>query len=99
MKASPLNPQDFQVFFKAHAEAVRNFIYYKCGNLPQAEDIMQEAFLRLWRDRDKVDPAKAKSYVFTVSNNLFLDAVRHSKVKQKFEARPARQVYSSSVAE
>lgn len=60
---------------------------YKLGNLGQAEDLAQEAFLRLWQACGKVAPAKAKSYLFTVANNLFLDEVKHRKVVFKFQQR------------
>jgi len=60
------------------------FIYSKCLQQQLAEDIAQESFLRLWSKRDEVIPEKAKSFLFTVSNNLFLDHVRHHKVIQKY---------------
>lgn len=81
---------EFRKCFEQYAEQVRNFIYYKSGNLALAEDIMQEAFLRLWKGREKVDPEKAKSYVFAVANNLFLDSARHQQVVLKYQNHPTR---------
>lgn len=66
--------------FLLHAESLRNFLYYKTGNQEWAEDIMQEAFMELWKSRQKVNPEKARSFLFSVANNRFLDAVRHQKV-------------------
>ncbi len=87
---------EFRKCFEQYAEQVRNFIYYKCGNVQLAEDIMQEAFLRLWKGREKVDPEKAKSYVFTVANNLFLDNARHQQVVLKYQAMPTRDTDKES---
>lgn len=70
-----------------HAEGLRNFLYYKSGNLPQAEDLVQDAFGKLWENCEKVKPEKAKSFLFTVANNLFLNQVEHRKVVLKFENR------------
>ena len=81
----------FKQAFDDHARQVRNFIYYKCGDVDQAEDIMQEAFLRLWQQREKIDPARVKAFLFTVANNLFLDAARREKVALKFQQQPQRQ--------
>lgn len=74
-----------QVFF-SESEKLRNFIYYKCGNNEQSRDLVQEAFSKLWENCKKVPPEKAKSYLFTVANNLFLNQVARKKVKLRFES-------------
>ena len=33
----------FSTFFKSHAKALRNYLFYKFGNEDQAEDITQDA--------------------------------------------------------
>ena len=68
-----------------HSEYLRNFLFYKSGNMGLSEDLVQEAFVKLWENCTKVSVAKAKSYLFTVANNLFLNSVSHQKVKLKFE--------------
>jgi RNA polymerase sigma-70 factor (ECF subfamily) len=68
-----------------HAEQLRNFLYYKCGDLSRAEDLTQEAFVRLWDNCSKVKVGKAKSFLFTVANNLFLNEAKHQKVVLKFQ--------------
>jgi len=78
----------YQSIFYAHAEKLRNFIFYKSGNMALAEDLVQEAFGKLWENCAKVEEEKAKSYLFTVANNLFLNKVAHQKVVLKFEGEP-----------
>lgn len=77
----------FKSIFLEQAERVRNFMYYKSGKLDVAEDLVQEAFGKLWENCAKVVYSKAKSYLFTVANNLFLNQVAHQKVVLKFEKR------------
>ncbi len=77
----------FQSIFVSQAEGLRNFLYYKTGNLQQAEDLMQDAFAKLWENCAKVSFDKAKSFLFTVANNKFLNQVQHQKVVLKFEQR------------
>ena len=77
--------KNFQALYESFAKDVRNFMYYKCGNLEQAEDLTQQTFLKLWTNCKKVIYEKAKSYLFTVANNDFLKQVAHQKVKLKFQ--------------
>lgn len=75
----------FQQVFTEQSEGLRNFLYYRCGQLPQAEDWVQESFVRLWENCAKVPVAKAKSFLYTVANNLFLNEVKHQKVVLTFQ--------------
>ncbi len=70
----------FSGFFKSHAKALRNYLYYKFGNEDQAEDVTQEAFIKLWQNCADVPVEKAKSYVYTIANNASLNVIAHQKV-------------------
>lgn len=79
-----------QVFNEVHSNQVvslRNFLFYKSGDLEKAKDLAQEAFVRLWNNCRKVSLDKVKSYLFTTANRLFLDDVDHQKVVLKFQQR------------
>lgn len=88
--------QVFQQLFFAYATRIRNFLYYKSGDLQLSEDLTQEAFLRLWKHCETVSYPKARSFLFTVANNLFLDVVKHKKVVQQFQLlpKPKEQVHT-----
>lgn len=73
-----------QTYFD-YSEYLRNFLFYKSGNMGLSEDLVQESFVKLWENCAKVQLDKAKSYLFTVANNLFLNTVEHQKVKLKFQ--------------
>ncbi len=81
----------YKELFFAHARQVRNYLYYKGADSAEAEDLMQEAYLRLWRDCQKVPAEKAKAFLFRVANNLFLDAKKHEQVVLKFQNRQVSQ--------
>jgi RNA polymerase sigma-70 factor (family 1) len=74
----------FEHFYLEVFPQVRTFLFSKCQDYEIAEDITQEAFIRLWHHRTKIDILKARSFTFTVANNLFLDHVRHQKVVNTF---------------
>lgn len=70
----------FNTFYLEHIQAVNNFAYYKCGDNAAALDFVQDAFSKIWENCAKIDFEKAKTYLFTTVNNLFLNTVRHQKV-------------------
>lgn len=74
----------FSSIFKAHSKTVFNYIYYKFGNAEKANDAVQEAFVKLWENCAKVSPEKAKSFVYTVANNLYLNVIKAEKVRLKY---------------
>ncbi|SHJ80691.1 RNA polymerase sigma factor [Pseudozobellia thermophila] len=76
--------QVFSTIFNANSKTVFNYIYYKFGNEEKAYDAVQEAFVKLWENCGKVSPAKAKSFVYTVANNLYLNVIKAEKVRLKY---------------
>ena len=78
---------NFKGLFYSFSEQLRNFVYYKSGNMAQAEDLVQDAFSKLWVNCAKVHPEKARAYLYRVANNLFLNQVDHQKVVLRFEKR------------
>lgn len=70
----------FNAFYLKHIQAVSNFAFYKCGDKDASLDFVQDAFSKIWQNCAKIETAKAKTYLFTTVNNLFLNSVRHTKV-------------------
>ena len=71
----------YERFFKSQSKALRNYLCAKFGSVDLAEDLMQDAFIKLWNNCAKVSPDKAKSYVYTVATNLGISQKRHEQVK------------------
>lgn len=76
--------QVFSALFEANSKTVFNYIYYKFGNEEKAYDAVQEAFVKLWENCQKVSPEKARAYVYTVANNLYLNVIKAEKVRLKY---------------
>ena len=74
----------FSIIFKTNSKTVFSYIYYKFGNEEKAHDAVQEAFVKLWENCAKVPPEKAKSFVYTVANNLYLNVIKAEKVRLKY---------------
>lgn len=75
----------FSKAFKDYATDLHDFLYYKFGSHINPQDKVQEAFVKLWQKCKDVKPSKAKSFLFTVANNLTLNDIAHQKVVLKFQ--------------
>ncbi|MGB6152439.1 MAG: sigma-70 family RNA polymerase sigma factor [Pricia sp.] len=87
--------QVFDTVFKAHSKTIFNYIYYKFGNEEKAYDAVQEAFLKLWENCAKVAPERAKSYVYTVANNLYLNVIKAEKVRLKYADKSLKTTHEN----
>ena len=73
----------YNQIFRTHYEVVTRYIYYKCGDLQQAEDIVQNVFVKLWKLCATVSFSKVKAYLYRAANNSFLNEKEHEKIVLK----------------
>ena len=74
----------------AFAEIVERFqhrlvavMHHLVGTKEESEDLAQEVFLRVYRTRHKYTPkAKFSTWLFTIANNLALNAIRDKRRRQ-----------------
>jgi len=86
----------FSKVYNDNIEAVRNFVYYKNGDLDKAEDIAQESFVKTWQKCAEVSFEKVRGFLFTVANRLFLNDIRSNKVRLKCESDAPKNVNTES---
>lgn len=79
-----INQAEFDVIFRRWYNPVRNFLYYKTGDVQAAQDIAQETFLKIWEKRETIKTETVKQLLFTIANNLFLNKLEHQKVAFNF---------------
>lgn len=66
------------------ADGIFRFILKNLGDEESSNDIVQEAFLRLWDKRRNVEFEKAKTYLFTSAYHIMIDMIRKEKNKKKY---------------
>lgn len=81
----------YEWIYTTHSETLRNFIYYKCGDAQQAEDIVQNAFIKLWKHCSSVTVNRAKGFLYKVARNEFLNEVSHKKVVLQHQVHLAKE--------
>lgn len=65
-----------------HAEAVRRFARHLSGDTSQADDLTQEAFVRLWTTSSPIRTETVRAYLFTIVRNLHRRAHRRGRVME-----------------
>lgn len=72
-------------FFRASYEHYVRFAYRYVKSKDQACDLVQEAFVKLWKNREQLDPSRSlRSYMYTIVRNLCLNHIRDHK--NRFES-------------
>jgi RNA polymerase sigma-70 factor (family 1) len=79
-----INQIEFDQIYMDWYYPVRNFIYYKTGDMQVAEDIVQDTFLKVWVKREDIKIETVKSLLYKIAGNLFLNMIEHNKVSFKF---------------
>jgi RNA polymerase sigma-70 factor (ECF subfamily) len=79
----------FEVIFDRHSGPAFSLAYRMCARRAMAEDIVQEAFLSLWRSGARYDPARGsvRSWVLSAVHHRAIDAFRRDASKQSQDVR------------
>jgi RNA polymerase sigma-70 factor (ECF subfamily) len=91
---------DESAFARLHAETARplwSYLYRVVGDASQAEDLVQETFLRVLRAKSgPLDDDERRAYVFRIAGNLAIDAFRRRKRDTDLAAAVEREAARES---
>ena len=62
-----------------HSDRVFRLAYRLTGNRPDAEDLTQEVFVRVFRSLDTYTPGTFEGWLHRITTNLFLDGARRKQ--------------------
>ena len=79
------DPRAFEVVFDRHGDAAFSLAYRMVGNRGGAEDVVQEAFISIWRSRQRYDSDRGsvRSWVLGIVHNRTIDALRRNVVHDR----------------
>jgi RNA polymerase sigma-70 factor (ECF subfamily) len=78
--------------YKRHADASRALARRLAHEPALAEEVVQEVFLRLWRQADRYEPSRGslRSYLLAHTHGRALDVVRSESARRRREEREAQ---------
>ncbi|MBR4730680.1 MAG: RNA polymerase sigma factor [Prevotella sp.] len=76
-----MDAREFKQRFMPRYKVLYRVAYHLTGNAQDAEDLLQDMYLKLWQKRDDLpDEAMKEAYLVTMMKNLFVDQRRHKRI-------------------
>src|SRR5215469_3240067 len=76
----PTDESAFAALVEQHRRALHVHCYRMLGSFEEAEDAVQETFLRAWRARDSFEGGELLgAWLYRIATNTCLDAIRRSR--------------------
>ncbi len=70
----------FRVVYNLHVDALYSFVLRFVKSPPLADDIVQESFIRIWVNRESIDPSGSfKGYLYKIARNLVLNLLARTR--------------------
>jgi RNA polymerase sigma-70 factor (family 1) len=74
----------FRELYDRHSRQVAAFVFHLTHSAVDAEDILQDTFLKLWTNREQLPPiVHPGNYIFIIARNKTLDHLRKIAQQQK----------------
>lgn len=81
-----MDRRTFEQLLNEHRDSVYGTARYLVRSTEDAEDVVQETFIRLWRAGDAVEIESVRAWLLRVCRNLCLDTLRRRKVRDRARA-------------
>jgi len=69
--------------YDRHHQELYAYAYWQLRDPSESEDMVQEAFLRLFRRRSAAPPTSVRAFLYAVVRNLILDALRNASARRR----------------
>ncbi len=82
------NYEAFDSLVQRYKSPIYTLCLYLTRNVQNAEDLVQETFIRLYKNLHTIEPkAQFKTFIFSIARNLALNQIRNERRKRNFLTR------------
>jgi RNA polymerase sigma-70 factor (ECF subfamily) len=78
-----MDNRGFEEAVGLHKDRVHSYATMMLKNTAEAQDVAQEALVRLWQHKTSVDEAGARSWLMRTTHNLCIDRLRKRRVRSE----------------
>ncbi|PKR79924.1 RNA polymerase sigma factor [Brumimicrobium salinarum] len=82
-----MNRREYNIAVKLHASNLYGYVFGFLRNSEDTQDIVQDVFEKLWKNRKKVEVEKCKAWMFRTGHNALIN----------FSKRKNRTVYNTEL--
>ena len=83
-----MDAREFRQRFMPHHQLLYRVAYHLTSNAQDAEDLLQDLYLKLWQKRDELpEEATRDAYLATMMRNLFIDQRRLKRLDASTELK------------
>src|SRR5215212_4779299 len=95
------NTQALAALYDRHSRVAYSLAYRMMGERQAAEDLVQEAFLKVWRSAGsyRVEKASVRTWILSILNNRGIDELRSSTSRRRTRDRVEAQTTTSQPSE
>jgi RNA polymerase sigma-70 factor (ECF subfamily) len=79
-----MHDDDFDRAVARHQRRIYTFATYLLASSDEAEDVAQEVFVKLWRNRDAIPPERLEAWLLRVTRNACYDHLRRRRWQRRF---------------
>jgi len=73
----------FNTLYEKYSHRIWKYVYYKTGNREDAEDLLQEIFIKVWKGLDKFEGRSSYyTWIFKISMNTVISFYRKRRFKK-----------------
>ena len=78
-----MTEKEYNVCVEEYSDRVFAYLVKNMQDSDSAKDVLQDSFVSLWNNREKVEKEKSKSFLFTVAHNLMMNTFNYNKLRQQ----------------
>ena len=82
-----MNRENFKLLFDTYFNAIKNYLFYRIGDIDIATDITQDVFVRIWEKQMNLDMNNAKYMLYKIARDMLVSKYRRLEVENKYSQR------------
>ena len=74
-----MDKNNFSRLYDSNRKELYRYCFKLCGNIEDAQDLMQQTYLRAWENFDRLYDENFSAWLYSIAKNIFLNSLRKSK--------------------
>lgn len=75
---------EFKYLFDKYFDNIRNYVYFRSGDIDLSTDIAQEVFMKLWEKNIKLESNNIEGLLYKMSSDMFISKYRRTQVESDY---------------